>query len=164
MRAVANGTELFGDVNGIFSCCDCGICTYYACNFGLKPNQIMKAVKGQLLAQGVKPRKEQKYKPDGYIDHKRLPTSRLILRLGVEKYDVPAPLLEAPLKVDMVRIPLKMHIGAPSKAVVEKGAAVVRGQLIADIPEGAMGAKIHASIDGVVTDVTAQYIEIQVNK
>ena len=38
MRSIANGIDLLGDVNGIFSCCNCGACTYYACNFGLKPS------------------------------------------------------------------------------------------------------------------------------
>lgn len=160
MRAVANGANLLGDYNGIFSCCDCGVCTYVACNFGLKPNQIMKAVKGSLSSQGIRPVKEQKYEADRFALQKRLPTERLIARLGVSQYDVPAPLLMAELKTKKVHIPLKMHAGAPSKPVVEEGDRVSRGQLIADIPEKALGAKIHASMDGIVTKVTDMFIDI----
>ena len=160
MRAVANGANLLGDFNGIFSCCDCGVCTYVACNFGLKPNQIMKSVKGSLSAQGIRPKKEQKYQADRFALQKRLPTERLITRLGISQYDVPAPLLLTELKTEKVRIPLKMHAGAPSRPVVEEGDIVSRGQLIADIPENALGAKIHASMDGKVTAVTGAYIEI----
>ena len=53
-----------------------------------------------------------------------------------------------------------MHAGAPSKPVVEEGDRVSRGQLIADIPEKALGAKIHASMDGIVTKVTDMFIDI----
>ena len=60
MRALASGNDaLLGDHNGIFSCCDCGICTYYACNFGLKPSVAMQQAKGRLQRQGIKPQRSQ---------------------------------------------------------------------------------------------------------
>ena len=58
-----------------------------------------------------------------------------------------------------VKIPLKMHIGGPDKALVTAGQQVTKGQLIAE-PEG-MGARIHASIDGTVVSVTEEFIEIR---
>ena len=65
MRALASGNDtLIGDVNGIFSCCDSGLCTFFACNFGLKPNQAMQRAKAKLQSQGVKPVKEVKFEPD----------------------------------------------------------------------------------------------------
>ena len=159
MRALASGSDLLlGDVNGIFSCCDCGICTYFACNFGLKPSQAMQQAKARLQQAGVKPVKEVKYPPDAGIDNKRLPTGRLLYRLDLKQYDVDAPLGEA-IHCDRVQIPLKMHIGAPDTPVVSVGQTVTRGQLIAE-PQG-MGAKIHASIDGTVTQVTGEFIEIR---
>ena len=58
MRAAAqNNGKLLGDINGIFSCCDCGICTYFACNFGLAPSRMMQRMKTGLAAQGIKPKK-----------------------------------------------------------------------------------------------------------
>jgi Na+-translocating ferredoxin:NAD+ oxidoreductase RnfC subunit len=65
------------------------------------------------------------------------------------------------LRVAVVRLPLKMHLGASSVPVVKPGETVKKGQLIADIPEGKLGAKLHASIDGTVNGVTEQYIEIR---
>ena len=164
MRTIANGGNLLGEVNGIFSCCDCGICTYVACNFGLKPNQIMKRVKGVLAAQGVKPVKEQKYPADRFALSKRVPTERMIARMGLEQYNVPAPLYSVQIKPEYVRIPLKMHSGAPATPVVAAGDRVTAGVLIADVAENALGAKIHASINGTVTAVTQQYIEITADK
>ena len=87
----------------------------------------------------------------------------MISRMGVKQYDVPAPLASGVTQAGSVKIPLKMHIGAPSVPVVGQGSAVSKGQLVADIPEGALGAKIHASISGTVTDITDTYIEIRLN-
>ena len=67
----------------------------------------------------------------------------------------------SPLQPKEVRIPLRMHIGAPSRPVVEQGATVRRGDLIAAIPEGELGANIHASMGGVVAEVGANVIRIQ---
>ncbi len=162
MRAVSNNNmKLLGDFNGIFSCCDCGICSLYACNFGLSPSRVMQHVKKELITQGVKPDKKTAHSPDTMLNAKRLPTSRLMARLRLKKYDVPAPLAEAPVSTSAVRIPLKMHIGVQSVPVVSVGSPVTLGQLIADIPENALGAKIHASISGTVTNITQQYIEIK---
>lgn len=159
MRALANGNcELVGsDANGIFSCCDCGICTYYACNFGLHPSAMMQEFKGRMMKEGKKPVKEVKYGPSGFRE-KRLPTERLMLRLDLKRFESEAP-MAGDVKTDLVRIPLKMHVGAPCKPTVAEGAKVKKGQLIAE-PEG-LGAKIHASITGSVSAVTDKYIEIR---
>lgn len=158
MMAVAFGdSTLLGNLNGIFSCCDCGICTYFACNFGLKPGRITQGLKTGLLQAGVKPKKETYGEPDKGKEGKKVPTSRLMSRMGIEGYDVPAP-LAGQLQVSEVRIPLRMHIGMPSTPVVRPGDTVQRGQLIAE-PQG-MGAKIHASIGGTVSEVNQSFIRI----
>jgi Na+-translocating ferredoxin:NAD+ oxidoreductase RnfC subunit len=45
--------------------------------------------------------------------------------------------------------------------VVAKGDRVRKGDLIGEIPKGALGARIHASIDGTVTAVDGERIIIQ---
>jgi proline reductase-associated electron transfer protein PrdC len=57
-----------------------------------------------------------------------------------------------------VVILLKQHIGSTCKAVVEKGEEVKRGQLIGK-PVG-LGANIHASVSGKITEVTDSFIKI----
>jgi len=162
MRAAAMGQGgLLGDPNGVFSCCDCGICTYYACNFGLKPSRMMQNMKLGLAKAGYKPRKEVKGSPNNNLEATRLPVKRLIARLGVAEYDVPAPLDERDIGVKTVTIPLQQHIGAPSVPVVSAGDKVEKGALIADIKEKSLGAKIHASISGTVASVTDKAIVIQ---
>lgn len=161
MRTIAQGTDLLGDANGVFSCCNCGVCTYYACNFGLKPSQAMQQMKAMLAQKGVKPRKEVYTRADRSIDHKKLPVKRLIARMGLERYDVDAPLSEKLLPTGQVRIMLRMGVGAPSVPVVGVGDKVRKNTLIADIAPGKLGVKMHASISGTVTAVTDSYIEIR---
>lgn len=162
MRAAAMGQGgLLGDPNGIFSCCDCGICSYYACNFGLSPSRMMQNMKAGLVQAGYKPKKEVKRSPNPNISITRVPVKRFIARLGVSDYDVAAPLVDKDLPIKHVRIPLSQHIGAPSVPVMAVGDRVTKGTLIADIKEKSLGAKIHASIDGTIKTVTDQYIEIQ---
>ncbi len=159
MRAIAQDKgDLITSVNGVFSCCSCGLCTSYACNFGLNPSAMMTRVKEGLIKQGVKPQKEVYGKIDSEIDLKKVPVKRLMARLGVSKYNVDTPLIEDEIDVDRVRLPLIMHIGQPCDAVVCIGDMVKKGDLIADTDK--LGAKIHASIDGRVNDVADDYIEI----
>ncbi|MBN2715023.1 MAG: electron transport complex subunit RsxC, partial [Deltaproteobacteria bacterium] len=49
-------------------------------------------------------------------------------------------------------IPLSQHIGAPARACVDKGDAVLKGQLIGE-PGGFVSAAVHASVSGTVTAV-----------
>lgn len=161
MRTIAQGTDLLGDANGVFSCCNCGVCTYYACNFGLKPSQAMQQMKAMLAQKGVKPRKEVYTRADRSIDDKKLPVKRLIARMGLERYDVDAPLSEKLLPTGQVRIMLRMGVGAPSVPVIGVGDKVRKNTLIADIAPGKLGVKMHASISGTVTAVTDSYIEIR---
>jgi RnfABCDGE-type electron transport complex C subunit len=159
MRAFASGNDkLMGDINGVFSCCDCGVCTYFACNFGLKPSQAMQRVKANLQHDGIRPVKEVRYPVDSGIENKRIPTGRLLQRLDLKRFDNDAPIGGFP-EIKEVRIPLKMHIGVPCEPVISEGQTVTRGQLIADISK--LSAKIHASIGGTVTRVTDEFIEIR---
>jgi Na+-translocating ferredoxin:NAD+ oxidoreductase RnfC subunit len=161
MRAafMSNG-KLLGDVNGLFSCCDCGLCSYYACNFGLSPSRMMARMKTGLRQNGYKPEKRTKGEVSRSFENTKVPTKRLMSRMGILQYDVETPLVEDGVAVSKVRIPLSMHIGAPSIPVVKAGDRVTKGQLIAEIPEKSLGARIHASTGGTVTDVTNTYIEI----
>jgi Na+-translocating ferredoxin:NAD+ oxidoreductase RnfC subunit len=158
MRAAAMGKgALLGDPNGVFSCCDCGLCTYYACNFGLNPARMMTRFKQGLMSAGYKPVKQ--VKGSVAATFVKVPTGRLMARMGIAGYDADTPLDE--LSIEAVRLPLQMGIGAPSVPVVKPGDTVQKGQLVAEIPEGRLGARIHASISGTVSGVTEKAIEIK---
>ena len=91
--------------------------------------------------------------PRATRDYRKVPIKRLIQKLGLMQYDRPAPLTENTFEPDIVRIPLKQHTGAPALPVVMVGQIVQRGELIGEIPENALGARIHASISGKITSI-----------
>ena len=156
MRAIANGnSQLLGDVNGVLACCSCNLCSFYACNFGLTPGTVMTNIKNELMRAGVKPKTEIEIHPDKALDTKRIPISRLLARMGLSKYDHPAHFNSKPLQPKQVVLLLKQHVGQPAQSLVQVGQRVVKGQLIAHIPEGSLGANIHASISGTVTRADA---------
>ncbi|MBO4583854.1 MAG: electron transport complex subunit RsxC [Clostridia bacterium] len=52
---------------------------------------------------------------------------------------------------DTLKVPLSQHIGAPCVPVVNVGDYVKLGQLIGEVPEGKLGARIHSPVSGTVT-------------
>ena len=146
--------------NGLFSCCNCGICSFYACPFGLSPSTVMTAMKGEMAKAGIKPTKTASNGAGQFRELHKVPVHRLISRLGITKYDVPAPLVKDPIKVSTVKIPLKMHIGAPCEAVVKVGDKVKCGDVIGKVAEGNLGVNIHASIDGTVKSIDNGFVVI----
>jgi len=99
--------------------------------------------------------------PHPMREYRRVPMKRLVARLGLSEYEECAcPLDEREYRPQRVAIPLKQHIGAPSQLVVKIGDRVQRGDLIARIPEGKLGANVHASISGRVEAVTGEHIVI----
>lgn len=159
MRALALNADNFGDVNGIFSCCDCGVCTQYACNFQLAPSRLMTKVKQELAKAGVKPEKKVAFSVADNMESIKVPVSRLMIRLGIVPYDRDMQIKDETVDTDYVRLPLKMHIGAPAVPIVKTGDNATAGQMIASVDNG-VGANLHASITGIAM-VTDKYIEIR---
>ena len=148
MRAAANGISDIKDGNGIFSCCDCGLCTFYACNFSLAPSRMMQRRKQGMIQSGIKPQKSVANPVSSNINDTKVPVSRLIARLALSKYDRDLEIKEIGT-VNKVSLPLKMHIGAPAKPLVNSGDHIEKGQKIAEADKG-ISANVHASIAGVV--------------
>lgn len=98
---------------------------------------------------------------DPMAKHRLIPTSRLIDRLNLRSLYSEAPLSEERYVPDEVTLKLQQHIGAPAIALVKVGDVVSHGQVVGEIPEGSLGARIHASIDGTVIQVTPQTITIR---
>lgn len=137
------------------SCSECGVCEQYACIMGLSPRAVNSLIKKELSKMGIKPDTppvDQTVNP--MQEHRKVPVKRLISRLGLISYDVSAPLTEEEYLVNRVKIKLRQHVGAPSQPIVQVGQQVQKGDLIAVIPDKALGANIHASISGVIKEIT----------
>ena len=79
-------------------------------------------------------------------------------RLQIGRYDLHPHFLSREIRMDQARIPLKQHLGAPAVPVVKPGDRVKKGDLLGEIPEKALGARIHASLAGVVVSVGEEVV------
>jgi hypothetical protein len=162
MRALITGkAALLGEAAGVLACSGCGLCTNFACEMGLTPSEVMTMLKNELGKAGIRPKPEENIRPDPWIAHKAVPVRRLIARMRLVAYDQPAPYSGKTARPASVRIMLRQHVGRPAEPVVRLGDAVTKGQLIAQIPENALGAMVHASIDGRVSEMTEEYIVLR---
>ncbi|QJW46228.1 electron transport complex protein RnfC [bacterium BFN5] len=151
------GRSQFGDTDTVtraFLCSECGACDTFGCSMGLSPRRVNAEFKRQLSKAGIKnPHHNKPAAAKSQREFRRIPTKRLVARLGLTQYDVKAPLQAEQLSVSAVELYLSQHIGAPAKPIVQVGDIVKRGDVVAEIPEGALGAKVHASIAGKVVSV-----------
>lgn len=171
MRSAANQDFLNTDVflNTLF-CSSCGLCEMYACPQGLSPRALQTSYKNGLRAAGVKVPQGLVAEPlrmsssgEDLREFRKVPSSRLVARLDLTRYNKSAPLTKVDVPVEKVQLLLSQHIGAPAKAIVKVGEEVSRGQKIAEAAEG-LSVPVHASICGRVTAVTDRYIEITASK
>ena len=142
-------------------CSSCGLCEMYSCGQGLSPRLLLAAAKADNRAKGLKPNPSKGKEIPAARRYRRVPMKRLAARIGVEKYNKTAPMLEDEIKPKSVMIMLSQHIGAPAKAIVLPGDSVKAGQVIAVAVEG-LSVNIHSSVDGVVTAVNDKFIKIGV--
>ena len=144
-----------------YLCCNCGLCELYSCVVDLSARSLFNHIKERLATKNIKnPHKRSDLEMNLFRNFRKVPTDRLKKRLEVDKYNSSTPLTEFNMDVSEVKIYLLHHVGAPSIPVVETGTNVKKGDLIADIPEGKLGARVHSSIDGTVKEIRDSYIII----
>lgn len=157
MRAFAANLETASEAaTQAAMCCECGVCEQYACPMLLSPRRINQTVKAALHTANVRYEGPRGVREDAaeWRTWRKIPTPRLAARIGIGAYMH----LETPYIGDVqprsVHIPLRQHIGAAAVPVVKKGDTVRAGDVIGEIPESTLGARVHASLDGIVDDVT----------
>ncbi len=163
MRAFGAGRELdLPAGRQAFMCCFCGICEHVACPMELSPCAINRAVRQELSARGLGFEGDTALELEilQWKDYRKTPVPRLAARIGISKYLGIHPEAVDGFTPDAVEIPLRQHIGKPALALCKAGDSVKAGELIGEIPEGALGARVHASISGVVETV-GEYIRIR---
>ena len=163
MRNLAAGvTEDLAAFQGSYLCSECGLCAVYGCVMNLDPCAVNREMKLKLGAAGV-PRPEPLDSAQAriYEPLRRVPTIRLTARLGLSRYDGPAPLTPFTETVQRVQIALAQHLGAPAEAQVVVGQQVRAGDLLGEIPSGKLGARVHASVAGTVLSVTSEAVTIE---
>ncbi len=137
-------------------CCACGLCTLYACPEDLYPKEACDQSKIGLKTSGIKFVQEKPVRVHPMKDGRRVPLAMLRKRLKVEEYEKECPFMETNVEPKTAR--MKLNRQSP---VVRAGQQVKRGDPVATVDEGALGADLHAGIAGRVAAVTAAYVEIE---
>lgn len=155
----------FGDAESYKTaalCCQCNLCELFSCPAGLYPKSANLYFKDKLAKQNMRYKPtETQFNARKSRSYRLVPSKRLIARLGLHDFDKPAPMTDIDLKPEIVYIATRQHVGAPAVPVVSAGDHVLKGQLIGAIPEGSLGASIHASVSGVVAECGNDYIAIR---
>lgn len=164
MRAMAyNKLADISVLKSAFLCSECNLCSgLHACPMQLSPRRVNQQLKAILRQQGVKPEfPKREMKLDPMRDYRLLPSSRLKRRIGLDKCPEEVPFRGMFEDFNEVFVPFSQHIGRPCVPAVSEGDFVASGQVVGLPPEGALGAVVHSSIDGVVLSVTAEGVKIK---
>lgn len=142
-------------------CSECGVCEKFACPMGVSPREVNAMIKKSLMKAGAKWESSGKeLKTNPFRSDRAISTGRLIQRLNLTKYDT-HPGYAGEYTPWRVKIALSQHLGAPAVCTVSAGARVQKGDVIGEIPEKAMGARVHASISGTVESVADGVVTIK---
>lgn len=156
----ALGTEIWNRHSLL--CCQCGLCTLYACPESLYPREAcvrgMQDLRGKGQGKWEGPTEVRVH---AMKDSRRVPIKQLMNRLNVTQYEAHAEFKAIDVTPAQVRIPLKQHVGVAATAIVKAGQTVRRGETIAEMADGKLGANIHASLSGRVHEVTPDMVTIR---
>ncbi|MPM31430.1 Electron transport complex subunit RsxC [bioreactor metagenome] len=158
MRRFAHSSdirELLSDpvVRSAALCCECGVCTVFACPMGLQPSAVNSMLRKELRAAGIRTDGMSASGPREEREWRKVPSGRIAVRAGVAEYC--SKTLDCLICAEShhVSIPLSQGAGMPAEPIVEVGEWVEAGQRIADCPRERLGSNVHASITGVVLEV-----------
>ena len=159
-RMFSREEEHFVDAGSAF-CCECNLCTMYACPESLDPKGATVIEKRHLMSTGER-WEGLPVSPHPMLDYRKVPTKKLMQRLDVLRFKDEGPMRDIGLLPRRVRLPLQQHIGAPAQPVVSKGDIVKRYDLLAEA-NGKISAAVHASIEGRISDITEKEVIIDGN-
>jgi Na+-translocating ferredoxin:NAD+ oxidoreductase RnfC subunit len=159
MRALLFGHATDQLVSPTLYCCECNLCTLFSCPEDLDPKNVCVAAKPAARELGLtfKGRPED-LEPHPMGEYRRIPTRRLMVKLGLTEFRNEGPLIDFPFPPQRVTLPLKQHAGPPAVPAVRPGDRVSEGDLIAAPATGTLGSRIHASIGGSVTAVNGSIV------
>jgi Na+-translocating ferredoxin:NAD+ oxidoreductase RnfC subunit len=167
MRSLGFNQVGQANVLGTLFCCECNLCSLYSCPEDLDPKNVCAENKRRLLAE------KQRWadppfhpeRPRLHLANRKAPMARLIHKLGLSGFRNEGPLQMDLVTTQRVGILLKQHVGAPCMPVVQPGQQVRKGQPVGQLPKQngkpALGAPVHASIDGRVIAVEEKVVWIQ---
>jgi len=153
--------EPYIDLGSAF-CCECNLCTLYACPESLDPRGATVIEKRMVQEQQLRWEGLQ-VRAHPMLRYRQVSTKKLKQRLDLMRFIDEAPLMDIAFKPRIVRIPLNHHAGKPAVAVVKIGDFVEKNDLIGRA-SAEISANVHSSISGKVLEVSEEQIIIQGTK
>jgi Na+-translocating ferredoxin:NAD+ oxidoreductase RnfC subunit len=146
-------------IAGTLYCCECNLCSLYACPENLDPKNICvfskpEARERKLFFAGD----PGSVQPHPLNRERRAPMRRLMAKLALTDFNNVGPLEDIPLRPKRIVLPLKQHAGPPAVPAVSAGDHVGIGSLVAAPAPGTLGARIHSSIEGTVRAVNGSVV------
>ena len=146
-------------IAGTLDCCECNLCSLFACPEDLDPKNVCVQAKPAARENGlIFVGRPEDVHAHPLADSRRVPIRRLINKLGLAEFHDVGPLEDRLLAPRCVKLPLRQHAGAAAVPVVRPGDRVRTGDVLAVPAEGVLGARIHASIEGVVRSVDSSVV------
>ena len=150
------------------SCCECNVCSLFACPEKLDPKNICTDIKIKLKEEKKAFTKEQMDEAFRDIhparEGREIPISNLYQRLGLKSYDRKAgfKIFDNDI-INELYIPLKYNFGKAAKPIVNIGSSIKEGEMIASSDGNDLGVPVHSGIKGVVKAITEKGILISAN-
>jgi Na+-translocating ferredoxin:NAD+ oxidoreductase RnfC subunit len=149
------------------ACCECNVCSLFACPEKLDPKNICADTKVRLRKENkgfTKAQLEEAFRDvHPAREGREIPISNLYQRLGLKPYDKKAGFKSFNKIIREVMIPLKYNFGKAAVPVVRAGFEVKYGEVIASAGEDELGVAVHSSINGIVKRITDEGILISAN-
>ncbi len=162
MRGLVFSHDKLPQVLGSSFCCECNLCSLISCPEDLDPKNVCVYYKREMREEKLSYPKDIPDRPvHGMREGRQTPISRLMTKLGLKQFTNKGPLTAISIQTDRVVLPLRQHVGVPAQPVVSPGARVKTGDVVGSVDESQLGVPIHASIDGVVREVTEKQIVIE---
>ena len=149
------------------ACCECNVCSLFACPEKLDPKNICTDTKVRLREENrgfTKAQLEEAFRDvHPAREGREIPITSLYQRLGLKPYDRKAEFRSFNKQIREIQIPLKYNFGKAADPQIKKGSKVTAGQLVAAAEDNGLGVPVHSSIDGIVKAVTSENIIISAN-
>ena len=159
MRALCFAPDKDILIMGALYCCECNLCSLISCPEDLDPKNVCVHDKAIARDHGLKWKGDPaEVRPHPLARERRVPVKRLMQKLDLIRFNNAGPLVDIQFNPSRVVLPLRQHVGAPCIPVVKEGQQVRAGDLVAAPAQGALGANIHASINGKVTGINGAVV------
>lgn len=149
------------------NCCECNVCSLFACPEKLDPRNICADTKKRLKKEkkGFSKSETESLFRDVHParSEREIPISILYQRLGIKKYDRKAHFVNLSSDIPEVEIDLRSHIGQGGTPCVKPGDKILKGQLVGKVDDDSLGTPFHSSINGTVKEIVNNSIIISSN-